>query len=625
MRKYFILWISAVSLVGLILISIVNFKIQSSLSQRSNERTADVVFKEIQAAILENEKEIEDLKETLNETNIQKARAFALMIKANPAILNDSAMLDRIVAQLGVDEVHVTDETGLLLWGNIPGYIGFDFNTSEQTLPFLKILDDPTYELAQEPTMNGAANKLFQYIGVSRQDAPGIVQVGLMPERLETAMAEKSVNSVIKAYTMGNSGFVAAVDPATDALESYPDTALIGTPAKELGIDINKTGYFCKINEQEYYCVTSDIENLKVITFMPTSELYSDRNAAVGSAGILFLAIFVLQAFAIVRLIRETIIKSLKRIDAGIEKITEGDMDEKINAYKFPEFAVLSDGINAMVDKIGTNMKDAQKAAQAQSNLISQVNDAAGTINTYASNMSAVSKDISEGATTQASSVEEISAFCDTILSQVQVNSQNAKKASDISISSERKLEGGMEKLERMNEAMNEIDTSSRNISQVIKTVSDIAFQTNILALNASVEAARAGQHGKGFAVVATEVRNLAAKCAAAADDTTALIEKALATVSTGKAITEETSSAIEEIMQETKSGNTLIGEISKATEEQAESISEMAKGISQISDVIQHNVYSVESAEENALKLADEVQKLYAMVNSNSSAVSVP
>ena len=165
--------------------------------------------------------------------------------------------------------------------------------------------------------------------------------------------------------------------------------------------------------------------------------------------------------------------------------------------------------------------------------------------------------------------------------------------------------------MEDMMSAMEDINRSSESISKIIKVIDDIAFQTNILALNAAVEAARAGEAGKGFAVVAEEVRNLAAKSAAAASETAELIEDSINKVSAGSKIADDTASALEAITQGVSKSGTLIAEIAESSNYQATAVAQINQAIGQVSQVVQTNSATSEQCAAASEELSNQANRM--------------
>jgi len=255
-----------------------------------------------------------------------------------------------------------------------------------------------------------------------------------------------------------------------------------------------------------------------------------------------------------------------------------------------------------------------QKAALEE--LLSNVASSADQIDQGSKQIAASSQSLSEGASEQAASLEEISSSLEEISSMTMQTSENAQQATGLSEESQKAAEKGESEMTLMSQAMDEIMSSSTQISKIIKVIDEIAFQTNLLALNAAVEAARAGEAGKGFAVVAEEVRNLAQRSAEAAKNTSAMIEESTKRADNGVSIAQRVGKALEEIGSSTRKVNTLLAEIASAAKEQSEGVTQVNQGVSQLDKVTQQSAGNAEELASAAQEASAQVATLRDLVS---------
>ena len=284
-----------------------------------------------------------------------------------------------------------------------------------------------------------------------------------------------------------------------------------------------------------------------------------------------------------------------------LSTLASGDLTSSITGDYIGEFITIKESINNITGTLYKTMDE--------------INMASEQVLTGARQISASAMDLANGATEQASSVEELNASVDMINQQTQQNAESAESANQLSNKSSENAREGNDAMKHMLEAMLQIKDSSNNISRIIKTIQDIAFQTNLLSLNAAVEAARAGEHGKGFSVVAEEVRNLAARSQTAAAETTTMIEDSINRVETGSGIAESTAESLDLIVANAGEVLDIINSISIASKEQAESINQVSIGLNQISQVIQSNSAVSEETAAAAQELNSQAEILQQLV----------
>ena len=186
--------------------------------------------------------------------------------------------------------------------------------------------------------------------------------------------------------------------------------------------------------------------------------------------------------------------------------------------------------------------------------------------------------------------LEETSAALEEITATVRSSTENMQETRKLVQSARTSTVASTEVVERTVDAMQRIETASREISQIIGVIDEIAFQTNLLALNAGVEAARAGDAGKGFAVVAQEVRELAQRSANAAKEIKALINNSGTEVLEGVRLVGETGEALKQIDALVRHIDGNVDMIAKAADEQAVGISEINKAVSRLDRMTQEN-----------------------------------
>ncbi|WP_307728205.1 methyl-accepting chemotaxis protein [Massilia sp. PAMC28688] len=252
-----------------------------------------------------------------------------------------------------------------------------------------------------------------------------------------------------------------------------------------------------------------------------------------------------------------------------------------------------------------------QEMNERLAGMIVKVRSGTESIATSAGQIAAGSMSLSARTEEQAASLEETASSMGQLTATVRQNAEHAHQASQLAISaSDVAVRGGAVVAEVVC-TMASINESSSRIAEIINVIDGIAFQTNILALNAAVEAARAGEQGRGFAVVAGEVRSLAQRSAAAAQEIKLLIDDSVGKVSAGTELAGRAGKTMHDVVTSVKRVTDIIGEIAHASAEQTAGIDQINQAISAMDAATQQNAALVEQSAAAAASLRDEAGHL--------------
>ena len=303
--------------------------------------------------------------------------------------------------------------------------------------------------------------------------------------------------------------------------------------------------------------------------------------------------------------LKNTINKSLESLEFSMK-----DLERVTSSYSNNNFKDTIVIPSKLKDRLLSVMTGVNTLGVTLGNMAKQNLDNGQSLDKDASTMKKSMQDLSTKANQQAASLEETAAALEEITSITRNNAQNAAKMSTLGETVKKAVLSGQSLASKTAISMEEINEKVTAINEAITVIDQIAFQTNILSLNAAVEAATAGEAGRGFAVVAAEVRNLANRSADAAKEIKTIVEDATIKADNGKNIANDMIKGYKELSENISHTTNIIQDIQKASKEQLDGIIQINDAINSLDKQTQLNA-SVAAESHNVALITDKISKL--------------
>lgn len=619
----------------------VSFYFTSQLIENNMSQLAQSKLDEIQGIIFSRRAQESVKRQEINKEYLEKVKILANVINQNPGIVTRNAALFDMAASLGVDEIHISDENGIVRWGTVASNYGMDFNTVENMKPFVPALTNPDFELVQDPAPRSVDNALFQYAGVARKDKPGIVQIGVSPWKLIKELKEADISGIAKNSTFGAGGSVIIVNKASDVIVSHRSASTQGKKAAEFDwgnkIRESEAGGFKYMMDGTEYFMKYQVSGENIIcATIPVKEFTSGLTNLLRDTVIISIAALILCILIIYLLLKFNITNEISKLLKLIKAIGEGDLTKSVNIKSSKEFSKLSDGINLMTNNLKEIIEKSfamtdrlREAGQRLSSSADMSSKGAAEIATTINELAEGANDQADGATRGAMTAKDVLDKAEAISHSIEDTVKSTELTKDTVLEGVETIKYQNEKMQEsvassksLGNSINELSKRADEIGDIINVITSIADQTNMLALNAAIEAARAGEVGKGFAVVADEVRKLAEGSTKAAHQISDIIVQIQASVKHAKQQAGNSINVIEEQQSAVMHTQEAFDKINEVTQEAVSQVSRIAEATENIISGIHMIVEIVESQAAASEESAAGTEEISASVQEQTAAI---
>lgn len=368
MQKIFLKWLFLLVLSAFILTFATSYLIQTNQSKQIGLDLIKLKISDVKIQLYNTQQNLNSIKQMTYSVALLKARFFAQMVYYNPKILTNQTELEKLKELIDVDEVHVSNPKGILISSIPQKYKGFDMSSTKQTKPFMNAIKNPKFELVQDPMIRGANDGIFQYAGVARISTPGIIEIGFKPERLEEATKLADIKNISEGFRIGKSGSIIIIKNDKIISSGINKTKDLQNLEEKIIKNAQKTlkSFKIKIDGIKYVCLSDSYNDYTIVGILPESEMYLSRNSVVSSLIVVNFILFAIIFFLIFILLQKVVISGIFKVNNSLNKITEGDLNEKVDVKNSEEFEMLSDGINTTVGALKQAIEAETKRLDAE-------------------------------------------------------------------------------------------------------------------------------------------------------------------------------------------------------------------------------------------------------------------